>query len=263
MLEQLMRRTVFGALAVVLAVGLGGCADSEASAGGAGAPAGAGEQPAEPRTVVAVVDFSGSQTSHAVGDARTYLEKVVEGLGFGDRFVLMEMYRTGPRDSVGTFVRDMPEPIQPGSVTSYDQRQLEAAKRGVLNALPVFFDPEVVRTVPTTDILATMHIAAEHLRDAGDREKQLLVLSDMLQSTPRFEFQGARRMPSEDWVEQRAQQGLLPSLSGTCVVAIGADHTTPAGQQVREFWADYFSAAGASLDAGRYRLRAPTDVLRC
>lgn len=258
-----MRERPLTAGMIALACAFAGAACADSAASGASNGNSAEGPPSAPRTVVAVVDFSGSQTSHAAGEARRYLEKVVNGLQYGDRLVLLEMYRTGPRDSVGSFVRDMPEPIKPGAITSYDRRELNAARRGVLNALPIFFDPTLVRTVPTTDLLTTMHIAAEHLRDAGDRERELLLLSDMLQSTPRFEFEGARRMPPDGWVAAQAEQDLLPSLENTCVVVIGADHTTSDGQRVRRFWDDYFSAAGAVLDAGRYRVRPPTDPLTC
>ena len=255
-----LRRLASGTAVALVAAAVMACTDSAASDATARAAA---EADGPDRTVVAVVDFSGSQTSHSVREAREYLEKVVKGLSFGDRLVLLEMYRSGSRDSVGSFVQDMPEPIRAGAVTSYDRRELEAARRGVLNALPIFFDPDLVRSVPTTDLLTTMHIAAEHLHDAGEREKELLILSDMLQSTPTFEFEGARRMPPETWVAAQSQEDLLPSLRGTCVVVVGADHTTPHGQRVRRFWGEYYRAAGATLDTGNYRLRAPTDVVDC
>lgn len=250
------------AFVAILAAAFAGSACSDSAASGASTDDPAAER-AAPRTVLAVVDFSGSQTSHSVGEARGYLEKVVEGLEFGDRLVLLEMYRTGSRDSVGSFVQDMPTPIRSDAVTSYDRRELDAARRGVLNALPIFFDPSLVRTVPTTDLFTTLHIAAEHLRDAADRETELLILSDMLQSTSRFEFEGARRMPPEEWIEAQEQQNLLPSLEGACVVAVGADHTTSHGQRVRQFWSEYFAATGARLDPANYRVRAPTDVIGC
>lgn len=254
------RRT--GGWAVFALAALAPAACTESSASHASAEAAAEARDVR-RTVVAVVDFSGSQVSHAVRESRGYLEKVVNGLDHGDRLVLLEMYRSGPRDSVGMFVQDMPEPLREGASTSYDRRELAAARRGVLNALPIFFDPDLVRTVPTTDLLTTMHIAAEHLRDADGREKELLLLSDMLQSTPRFEFQGAARMPPDGWVEAQAREGLIPSLDGTCVVVVGADHMTPAGQRVRRFWDAYFQAAGATLEGANYRLRAPTDEIGC
>jgi hypothetical protein len=253
------RRLLAGMCAAV-AILASGCADPPPARASAEM---ATERPHEARTVVAVVDFSGSQTSHSVGDARRYLETVVQGLSYGDRLVLLEMYRTGSRDSVGRFVQDMPKPIRADAVTSYDRRELDAARRGVLNALPIFFDPALIRAVPTTDLFTTMHIAAEHLHDAGSRPKELLLLSDMLQSTPVFEFEGARRMPPDGWLAAQTQERLLPRLEGTCVVVIGADHTTPHGQRVRRFWSDYFAATGALLDVDNYRVRAPTDVRGC
>lgn len=254
-------RWAVACMVAVLCATVMACADSAASDTSARSAAdSAGEAP---RTVVAVVDFSGSQTSHSVREAREYLEKVVNRLGYGDRLVLLEMYRTGSRDSVGSFVQDMPTPVRPGATTSFDRRQLEAAQRGVLNALPVFFDPGLVRQVPTTDLLTTMHMAAEHLRDGRRGSRQLVILSDMLQSTPRFEFEGARRMPPDGWVASQERGRLLPSLENTCVLVMGADHTTPQGQRVRQFWVDYFQATGATVETGNYRLRPPTDVVEC
>ena len=241
-----------------------GCGGGDAPETGNATEQGADPAPErDARLVVAVVDFSGSQTTHAVREARGYLEQVVDGLEYGDRLVLLEMYRTGSRDSVGKFVQDMPDPIRPGSITSYDRRQLDAAKAGVKNALPIFFDPRFVGSVTTTDVLTTLHIASEYLRDAGERERELVLLTDMLQSTPTWEFEGARRMPPGGWVEEQASSGLLPSLAGTCVVVIGADPTTPNGQRVRTFWGDYFEAAGAEMESGNYRLRAPVDEVGC
>ncbi len=250
--------------AILLALTLAACGGSDDASPGNASEQGADPAPeVDPRLVVAVVDFSGSQTTHAVREARNYLEQVVEGLGYGDRLVLLEMYRTGSRDSVGKFVQDMPDPIRPGSITSYDRRQLDAAKAGVKNALPIFFDPRFVGSVTTTDILTTLHIASEYLRDADERERELVLLTDMLQSTPTWEFEGARRMPPGGWVDEQSSSGLLPSLDGTCIVVIGADPTTPNGQRVRTFWNQYFSAAGAELDNGNYRLRAPVEEVGC
>ena len=256
---RIARGRTLAAACAALAIFTAGCGDSPP----ARATAEMAERPRAARTVVAVVDFSGSQTSHAVGEARQYLQSVVEDLSYGDRFVLLEMYRTGSRDSVGRFVQEMPQPRRPDAVTSYDQRELDAARRGVLNALPIFFDPSLVRSVPTTDLFTTLHIAAEHLRDAGDSPKLLLLLSDMLQSTSEFEFEGARRMPGEGWIASQQQAQLLPPLDGTCVVVIGADHTTPPGQQVRQFWGEYFQATGALLAGDNYRVRAPTEARAC
>lgn len=256
-------RATARSLAVLLALAACG-GDGPGSTGANATPTDDAQlAPAPSRLVVAVVDFSGSQTTHAVRESRAYLEKVVDGLGYGDRFVLLEMYRTGSRDSVGKFIQDMPRTRVAGRETSYDTRQLEAAKAGVKNALPIFFDPRFVGSIGTTDVLTTLHIASEYLRDGGDRDKQLVLLTDMLQSTPQYEFEGGRRMPGEGWVDAQAREGLLPNLEDACVVVIGADPTTATGQRVRRFWSAYFDAAGASLDPDNYRVRVPVDAVGC
>jgi hypothetical protein len=259
-----MRDEASGVLVLALALTIAACGDAAPPAGArADEPVVAAAPAEEARLVVVVVDFSGSLTSHATRESQAYLRQVVEGLGFGDRLVLLEMYRSGARDSVGKFVQDMPRARRADAITSYDRRELDAAKRGVLDALPVFFDPRFVGHVGTTDVLTTLHIASEYLSDARGRTRELILLSDMLQSTSAFEFDGARRMPPDGWIAAQASSGLVPSLDEACVVVIGADPTTAAGQRVRAFWSDWFDAADARLDAGHYRARAPVDVLRC
>lgn len=233
--------------------------------GGCGTEGSSEPPPIRPpsKQIIAVVDFSASLSSETMRQARRYLEETLEKLEFGDRIVLLEMYRAGPRDSVREFVRDMPLRTIDAEESPYDLRQLDGARRAVLAALPIFFDAAVVGSAQTTDILSTLQIAAEYFRDAGGRESRLLLLTDMLHSTPDFEFDQGRRMPSASWVQEQLSSDLLPDLERVCVHVIGADPSTPAGREVRNFWEEYFVEAGASFSPDNYRLRAPLEPLPC
>ncbi|MGH7477256.1 MAG: hypothetical protein ACRELD_13365 [Longimicrobiales bacterium] len=227
--------------------------------------AGAGTASArDARQLIAIIDFSASQTEAARRAARAYLEDAVAALGYGDQLILLEMHRLAARDSVRVFARDMPQPRRAGQETSFDLQALNAARHAILETLPIFFDPSIVGRVATTDVHSTLQIASELQRDAAGRKKQILLLSDMLQSTPGIEMDGLRRMPGAEWVRLRKAEGTLPDLSGSCVMVVGADATTAAGQQVRRFWEAYFREAGARLDARDYRLIPPLqEVLSC
>ena len=147
-----------------------------------------------------------------------------------------------------------------------DPRAIDVVSRATQAAkwrAPHFFDPALVRSAPTTDLLTTLHIAAEHFQDADGRDKELLypvghAPIDVTLRVRRSAPHAARRL---DCRPIEAEPATLAE--GTCIIVIGADHTTPAGQRVRGFWADYFASAGGKLAAENYRLRPPTDVVDC
>src|SRR5690606_34989494 len=98
------------------------------------------------------------------------------------------------------------------------------------------FENEAAGRLQTTDLFATLHIAAEYVRDEPDRETTLLLLSDMLQSAHGVEMGREGGVPPPTWLVAQSRAGLLPALAGVCVVVVGADATTPGGVAVRDFW---------------------------
>jgi hypothetical protein len=108
-----------------------------------------------------------------------------------------------------------------------------------------------------TDILTTLHLASESMRDANGRSTTILLLSDMLQSSYGIEMERPARMPAPKWVSQQKQIGLIPNFAGACVVVVGADSTTGLGVKVRRFWQEYFAAAGGTLREEEYRATPP------
>ncbi len=67
----------------------------------------------------------------------------------------------------------------------------------------------------------------------------------------------SKRMPQTSWVDAQKKLGLIPKLSGACVVVVGADATTRDGAKVRDFWQSYFTTAGANLSPANYRATPP------
>ena len=62
-------------------------------------------------------------------------------------------------------------------------------------------------------------------------------------------------MPRTGWVQDALANGMMPDLRGVCVVVVGARIDTEASQRVKDFWADYFGATGATLRDENYMHR--------
>jgi hypothetical protein len=182
---------------------------------------------------------------------------VIEGLGYGDRIVLIQVHqRSADEGEASRWSETVPAPDPGRSPTSLDRERLDAVKQAARSVARSIFEGEGAGTLPTTDLFATLHVAAEFVRDAGRRPTDLVLLSDMLQSAHGVEMSGAGGVPGEAWIRAQSASGVLPRLSGACVTVIGADATTAHGIRVRDFWRTYFAESGATLSEGNYRLLA-------
>lgn len=226
-----------------------------------GAAANTAETAHQPRQLIVAVDLSGSQTPRMLADEKAFLVQLVDGLSWGDQLVLLEMHQARAHEDARRWADTFPRPADPTFVSSRDRDRLAGARAGARSVADALFDPATAGKAMHTDIISTLHVAAEYARDAGGRRPTLVLLSDMLQSANGIEMEGLRRMPDERWIERQKAMGLLPRLDGVCVAVIGADPTTPAGVRVRDFWLRYFAAAGARLDVGGYRVMAPDGAV--
>ncbi|MEX1183683.1 MAG: hypothetical protein WEF86_10655 [Gemmatimonadota bacterium] len=231
-----------------------------------------GQQPARasadtaaaPRQVIVALDLSGSQSEERRAQARNALDRVIDDLQFGDRLVLLQVHqRSASEDGVVRWQETVPAPDAGVNPTSLDRERLDAVKQAARSVAAAIFDDEAAGRIPTTDLIATLHVAGEYVRDADSRRSSLVLLSDMLQSAHGIEMAGDGGVPSADWILRQQHGSLLPQLQRACVIIVGADATTPNGIAVREFWTRYFEAAGATLSPRDYRLLATGGSVAC
>ena len=237
------------------AVVLAGCSDVKASDPGLAA------KPA--RQVMVVVDVSGSRNARELAEGKELLDRVLGTLSFRDRVVLIEMHEAngGGRER---WADTMPAARRPSKPTAADREALENSVRAARAVAPVFFDSTRVGHVRTTDVFATLQTVAEYQRDAGDRQPVIVLLSDMLHSTRDLEMSRPGGVPGMAWIERKLREGTLPKLDHACVIVVGANYSTAHGAAVREFWLDYFDAAGATLTERNYRTTiTPGAPLEC
>src|SRR5262249_31054215 len=138
-----------------------------------------------------------------------------------------------------------------------EKEELRTARNVLKEPVHLFFQRAQARPVMHTDILTTLSIASERIDDG--KRNELIILSDMLQSSKEFEFEHVMRMPSSDWITEQKQRGLVRPLYGACVLAVGADPSTREGVVIREFWQKYFEASNATLSTKNYRTTPPSS----
>lgn len=214
-----------------------------------------------PAQFIVAVDLSGSINAAERSANKDLVSAFAQQLDFGERLIVLEAHADGVKNTPRPVVIDVPEAGPGGFALADDSlNRTETIRIRSRDIDSVFTRGEA----PLTDLFATLHTAAERLREAPDRPATIVMLSDMLQCAGGVCMERPEQIPNPAWVAARAESGEIPNLRGACVVIVGADASTAEGRRVREFWTAYFTAAGARLreENYSYSLTSPRR-LRC
>lgn len=206
------------------------------------------------RRLLIAADLSGSQTPKRLADAREIVSRAIDGLQNGDDIILMQVHRGAAAEDEAIRWTESIAPAMGRRITVLDREEVVNIQRAAKTVADHLFDSAGAGQVPTTDLFATLHIAAEYRRDDPSKSMVILLVTDMLQSAHGIEMASSSGVPSARWIASQKERGLIPDLSGACISVVGADATTPGGLKVQEFWVEYFAATGARLPDGNYRL---------
>jgi hypothetical protein len=213
---------------------------------------------AQARQLVVVLDASASRAQGMQDQGRHFVDELIDGMHQNDQMILMEMQDQGITDApvLHTFVI----PVMGGAGSVARQKaSTDGYKRSLSNSVLSFFKVAEAKKTQHTDILSTLSLIQEKIRDARGRTSTVLLLSDMLQSAKGIEMERWQRVPAtNDFVRQSQANGTMPDLGGACILVVGADASTAAGVKVRNFWQSYFHAASANFKATNYRTTPPT-----
>ena len=208
------------------------------------------------------IDRSASRTPQQMKDARQFVTTLVPTLTYGDEFTIMETFRANT-DSVRQWRGAIPSLAVPGSPRPKERRTLETFVSAARLVTRPYTDTTGQRLIQSTDIIGSIWRAADYARSGASKRTVLILLSDMLNSTPSLEMERRSGVPAQSWIDRQRAQGLLPDLSGVCVVAVGGEAGTPRGVAVQRFWTAYFMASGAKLDARNYRTYMQPGDISC
>jgi hypothetical protein len=135
-------------------------------------------------------------------------------------------------------------PDDPG----YFEERLTGARSQILRA----WNQKTAHLSPVfkqTDIFGALELAGQiFAQDKSMTRKELVVFSDMRESTPSLDFERMRLVPEYQAVGSRCGGSL--ELVGVDVVVAGADgegKSTAYWESLHRFWVEYFEKAGAAL----------------
>lgn len=216
----------------------------------------ASQTPTEPAELaIFVYDRSTSIPDHSLELAGQLTTERILAMDHGDRIAGMQLLQLSLEEAPSRWS----ETIPPREVEGFEVMQDSISRARFLADADVLLRQLSAagdRTdIDGTDILSTLHDVAAELRAYPDHVATLYLFSDMLQSNRQIDMEGLRRMPPPGWLEDAAQSGTLPDLSGLCVVVVGARVDTDAAQRVKSFWVEYFDRTGATLVERNYTLR--------
>jgi len=213
--------------------------------------------------LVVFVDFSGSvQTGQRAGFRRELEAHILPWLAPGDRAVVAAIH-----DKTLTAFRPFAEVVLPeklvfsGWVNNSLLFNRQAKEREArLRDLKEEFRADVAgglahgRASPYTDILSSL-VVAEKLFADEPRRKVLVLMSDMIEDTPAYNFEKIRWGPDTTTrlLTELDAKHMVADLSGVCVYVTGASaRTAELAQHIGRFWEAYFKRAHADLDTSRY-----------
>ncbi|HET6948291.1 MAG TPA: hypothetical protein VFJ45_10825 [bacterium] len=215
---------------------------------------------ASTRVMVVLFDLSASTGADAI--RQQYLSdfsKVLDGVTAGGR-VAADIIDENPL-AHSTFPInvsfDRYDPLKENKL-SYDRRireQREAVTRAA---------QAVVRVRPSrrtgTNVMDALQLAERVFSAFEGTQRVLVIFSDMIEQSRRYDFSRENLTSARitQIVEGERSAGRLPSLENVNVCVVGAGAAKSGGISserflaIREFWLQYFKAAGAQLPKDRY-----------
>lgn len=251
----------FAVAATAILFASAGCGAGGAPAAGATKANGSTPPTHEPEILVAVIDLSSSITAADRSRSQHLLTSIVDSLSFGDELVAFVAHEAGRKGETPTKVYAMPAAKSPARPTSAENTAMLAARNFARASLQELLAHPAV---PGTDLLASLHTAADYVQGSAKRHRSVVLLSDMLQCTRTACMEPPRPPFPGSMVAQQKADSTLPDLQGVCISAVGPDPSTKHGIGVRDFWKAYFEAAGADFSVDRYRqIITHSGLLRC
>lgn len=205
----------------------------------------------KPRAIVVFVDMSGSTNLARTTVYKECFEKIYENLRQGDRIVVGMI--TGRSFIDFKPVVDVEIPKKSVWVNRIQfERSLTETKEKIRQEVERLLSQK--KGTPRTEILNSLNIA-DTILHKENREKILVLLSDMIQDSEEYDFSSTKI--TDDYINRvikhRREKNLIPNLSGVKLYVAGASGSDQHKySSIERFWARYFKTIGADYSHHRY-----------
>jgi hypothetical protein len=204
------------------------------------------------RVIIIFVDMSDSTNEARPTVYKEAFEKIYQSLRQGDRVVVGTITSRSYIDFKPTVDEEIPKKTIWDNRLQFE-RGLTHSKEEIRREVNSLLSRE--RGSALTEILDSLNIADTIFHDEKDRQKILVILSDMMQDSKGYKFD--KDEITDEYINNaiayRQKNNLMPNLTGVKVYVAGASAAdSDRFRAVQTFWARYFTESGADFSPHRY-----------
>ena len=208
--------------------------------------------PQPPRLIIILVDMSGSADQARRTVCREAFEKIYQNLRHGDRVVVGTITSHSYIDFKPAVDEEIPKKTVWDNRLQFE-RNLTKSKENIRREVNKLLSSR--GGSPLTEILDCLNIADTIFHDEKERQKILVILSDMIEDSKEYKFD--KDKITEEYINRviryRREKDLMPSLSGVKVYVAGASAAdSNTFRAVQTFWGRYFAESRADFSPHRY-----------
>ena len=208
--------------------------------------------PQTPRVMIILVDMSDSANQARRTVCKEAFEKIYQNLRQGDRVVVGTITSRSYIEFKPTVDEEIPKKTIWDNRLQFERNMTNTKEkiRGETNKL---LSRE--RGTLLTEILDSLNIADTIFHDEKERQKILILLSDMIEDSKEYNFD--KDKITEEYINNvishRQRNNLMPNFTGVKVYVAGASATdSNKFRAVQTFWTRYLTKSGADFSPHRY-----------
>jgi hypothetical protein len=205
-----------------------------------------------PRLIMILVDMSASADQARRTVCKDAFEKIYRNLRHGDRLVVGTITSQSYIEFKPTVDEEIPKKTVWDNRLQYEKK-LTDTKEKIRREVNKLLSQK--QGTPLTEILDSLNIADIIFHDEKERQKILVLLSDMIQDSKEYKFDKEKITDEyiNNVVRYRQQNNLMPNLANVKVYVAGASAAdSDKFREIQTFWARYFAESGADFSPHRY-----------
>ncbi len=208
--------------------------------------------PPHPRLIIIFVDMSDSANQARRTVCKEAFEKVYRNLQQGDRVVVGTITSHSYIEFKPTVDEQIPKKTIWDNRLQFE-RKLTNTKEKIRRETNKLLSRE--RGTALTEILDSLNIADIIFHDEKERQKILVILSDMIEDSKEYNFDKDKITDEyiSNVINHRQKNNLMPNLTGVKVYVAGASaDDSNKFRAVQAFWVRYLTESGADFSPHRY-----------
>jgi hypothetical protein len=205
-----------------------------------------------PRLILILVDMSGSADQVRRTVCKEAFEKVYRNLRHGDRLVVGTITSQSYIEFKPTVDEEIPKKTVWDNRLQYEKK-LTDTKEKIRREVNKLLSQK--QGTLLTEILDSLNIADIIFHDEKERQKVLVILSDMIQDSKEYKFDKDKITDEyiDNVIRSRQKNKLVPDLANVKVYVAGASAAdSDKFRAIQTFWARYFTESGADFSPHRY-----------